>query len=104
MEIPTKAAVKADPNLLFASKPACPVAETPVEVSVVGKRCVYVNDYRIAGSKPYVSENLPSHDFKTTLRKVLDAFTRDQIRAALKEVEVERDYFKAYHAQEDAHA
>jgi len=34
-----------------------------VEIVVVGQRCVYINDYRVAGRKPYVSENLPQHSF-----------------------------------------
>src|ERR1041384_847960 len=60
---------------LSAGEPACPTAKKPIEVTVVGRRCVYVNNYRIAGGKPYFSENLPSHDLRTTLGEVLDAFS-----------------------------
>lgn len=35
-----------------------PTMDDKVELVVVGKRCVYLNDYRLAGNKPYVSENL----------------------------------------------
>ena len=59
----------------------------------MAKRCVYINDYRVAGAKPYVSENLPQHSLKTTLGSVLDAFTEKQIRAALREAKARRDYF-----------
>lgn len=46
-----------------------------VEITVVGRRCVYINDYRVVGGKPYVSENLPSHSFKCTVKDILDALT-----------------------------
>ena len=36
------------------------------EMVIVSKRCVYLNDYRIAGWKPYVSENLPQHRFRVS--------------------------------------
>lgn len=80
------------------NRPAKPTYDQPVEVSVVGKRCVYVNHYRIAGGKPYVSENLPTHNLKTTLGDVLSAFSTGEILAALHEKEQERKYFERYHA------
>lgn len=45
-------------------------------LSVVGAgavRCVYLNDYRIVGSKPYASEELPFRDFKVTLADLENA-------------------------------
>lgn len=101
MSVPTKAAVKADPNLLFFSKPASPVGEKLVEVSIVGKRCVYLNDYRVAGGKPYFSENLPTHTLTTSLKEVIAAFAEDDILAAITESRAERAYFAAFHAQVD---
>lgn len=104
MGIPTKAEVKAHPNVLFANKPACPVAERQVEVEVVAKRCVYLNSYRIAGGKPYASENLASHTLKTSLKEVIAAFSDKDILAAMDEVKAEREYFAAFHAQADEQA
>lgn len=45
----------------------------PIDLTIVGKRCVYLNDYRIAGGKPYVSENLPQHSFEVTVEDILAA-------------------------------
>lgn len=44
-----------------------------ITLTVVGKRCVYLNDHRVAGSKPYVSENLPEHSFQITMQDILSA-------------------------------
>lgn len=48
-------------------------ADREIELTVVGQRCVYLNDYRIAGGKPYVSENLPQHTFKLRMSDILSA-------------------------------
>ena len=85
-------------NAVWDARPAEPARNTPVEVNVVARRCVYVNNYRVAGSKPYVSEGLPSHTLQTTLGNVLDAFTEKQIRAALREKRATQKYFSDYHA------
>ena len=74
--------------------PETPTADKVVEVDVVARRCVYVNDFRIAGGKPYVSENLPSHTLKTTLGEVLNAFTHEEIRKALDEQEARAKYLR----------
>lgn len=55
-----------------------------VEICIVGKRCVYINDHRVAGNKPYVSENLPQHSFNITTEKVFAAFSTAQMEAELK--------------------
>lgn len=99
IKIPTKAEVKSDPNILFQNKPASPVGDKVLEVDVVANRCVYLNSYRIAGGKPYVSENLPSNTLKTSLKQVLSAFKEEDVLAALNERRREREYFAAYHAQ-----
>jgi hypothetical protein len=66
---------------------ALEAVERKIEVTVVGKRCVYLNDYRICGGKPWVSENLPQHDFKTSIKDVLHAvgFPLSAIRALVDE-------------------
>lgn len=99
MSVPTKEAVKQDVNLLFRNKPASPVADTSIEVSVVGRRCVYLNDYRIAGSKPYYSENIPSYNLTANVRDVITALGKEKILAAMTEMDAERAYYTAYHAQ-----
>lgn len=84
--------------------PPAPHRNKPIEVSVVGRRCVYVNDYRVAGGKPYYSENLPHHELKTTLGDVLDAFRPEDIRAALAEREEYVESLRAYHERKKAAA
>lgn len=67
--------------LLFKQRPNDPKLDRQIEVSVVSTRCVYVNDHRVAGSKPYASEQLAQKNFKTTVREVLDAFTEAELLA-----------------------
>jgi hypothetical protein len=88
-----------DFNEVYDNRPASPTRDREVVVNVVARRCVYVNNYRIAGGKPYVSENLPSHTLETKLGDVLDAFAEADILAALAEKKAVRDYFAAYHAR-----
>jgi hypothetical protein len=57
----------------------------PIEIIIVGSRCVYINDYRVAGSKPYVSENLPHQTFHANLADILDAFALDDLQKAVDE-------------------
>ena len=44
-----------------------------IEICVVGRRCIYINDYRVAGGKPWVSENLPQWSFHVDPKEILDA-------------------------------
>ena len=60
------------------------VMDKKIEICVVGKRCVYINDFRVAGGKPYVSENLPQHSFHVRAQDIFEAFSTDQIEAELK--------------------
>jgi hypothetical protein len=69
---------------------------TKVEVLVVAKRCVYLNNHRIAGGKPYASENLPHHTFQTTLGEVLDAFSDDEILKAIADRKHNRELVAAW--------
>lgn len=43
-------------------------------------RCIYVNDYRIVGDKPYVSEGGEYKDFDFTLGNLQDAFPQLEIK------------------------
>jgi hypothetical protein len=86
-----------DFNEVYDNQPACPTRDRQIEVCVVGRRCVYVNNFRVAGSKPYVSEGLSSHTLKAKLGDVLDAFDEREIRAALREAKERRAYFAAYY-------
>ena len=63
----------------------------PVEVIVFAKRCVYLNNHRVAGGKPYMSEGLPQHSLRTTLGEVLDAFTDEEITAAINDRKFNRE-------------
>lgn len=44
-----------------------------VELTIVEGRCVYLNDTRIAGGKPYVSENLQHTHYDVPVDDVLSA-------------------------------
>lgn len=57
--------------------------EKKIEVVVVGTRCVYINDRRVAGNKPYVSENLPQHSFTCSIGNILDGLPREAVRSWL---------------------
>lgn len=84
--------------------PAKPTWDKHVELSVVGRRCVYLNNYRIAGDKPYYTENLPHHEFKVGIGDVLEAFRPEEIRAALDEQAAYKKHWADYHARLDAEA
>lgn len=86
-----------DFNAVYDARPN-KVLSTPTEVHVVAKRCVYLNDYRIAGGKPYASENLPSHMFNATLGDIVSAFGTEKLEAAIAEFKEQRQYFADYHA------
>ncbi len=90
-----------DWNEVYAARPNKYLGEV-VEVQVVGRRCVYVNNYRICGGKPYYSEFIPSHEFTTTLGDVLAAFKESDILAAIKERKSQDEYFATYRAARDA--
>lgn len=90
-----------DFNEVYDARPKA-FAEKPIEVSVVAKRCVYVNDYRICGGKPYFSENLPQHDFKTTLGNVLSAFREEDVVAYFAERKACNEYLSAWRSARDA--
>jgi hypothetical protein len=85
-------------NDVWDSRPPTPTRDKQIEITVVGKRCIYVNDYRVAGGKPYLSENLPTHDLSTTLGEILDAFPDATIQAALREKLARQEYIAAYHS------
>jgi hypothetical protein len=80
----------------WAARPTEIALDAETAVQVVGTRCVYVNDYRVAGGKPYYSEGLPNQRFKTTIRDVLDAFPDRILEAALREREAQREHTKAW--------
>lgn len=80
----------------WQNRPLERALDAKTAVQVVGKRCVYLNEYRIAGSKPYYSENLPNQRFETTVRDALAAFPDAVLRAALKERKESRAYFKRW--------
>ena len=79
------------------ARPTEAALDVKTEVQVVGTRCVYVNDYRIAGGKPYYSENLPNHSFEATVRDVLEAFPDRVLQAALRERKARRKHNLAWH-------
>ena len=67
----------------------------PIEIIVVGSRAVYINDYRVAGGKPWNSEGLPHQTFRATLEDILDAFALDDLQKAVEDRIARRDAHKA---------
>lgn len=92
-----------DFNAVYDARPKA-MQSRPVEVSVVGRRCVYLNNYRIAGGKPYHSENLPTHELTATLGDIINAFSKEDILAAYAEREASSEYMSAWRAARDANA
>ena len=87
-------------NKIWNEKPTSELCDRLIEIDVVGKRCIYINNHRVEGGKPYVSENLPSMIKKTPLRELLDAFSDKEIRAYLKEKRERKKYFDNYHTEQ----
>lgn len=69
----------------YAKRPLSDICSKEIDIEIVGERCVYINDFRVAGRKPYVSERLPIKAKKTTIREVLSAFSDEEIHAYLEE-------------------
>lgn len=72
-------------NKSYQDRPLNQLCERVIEIRIVGKRCIYINDYRVQGNKPYDSENITTEVRKTTVREVLEAFTEEEINAYLQE-------------------
>lgn len=84
------------------NKPTKESCDKVITVDVVGTRCIYLNDHRIAGGKPYVSEGLPSRSKKLTVRGALDAFSVAELTDYLAEKQERSDYFAKCRAECDA--
>jgi hypothetical protein len=73
----------------------CSMKAKQFMLSVVGKRCVYLNNHRICGAKPYVSENIPQINYIVEAQQLLNAIPEfdnsDLVEALQKAV---RDYGK----------
>lgn len=84
------------------AQPKEPLCEKVISVDVFAKRCVYLNEYRIAGGKPYVSENIPCKSFNITTRDALDAFSIEELEAYTKEKKARDKYWADYRANKVA--
>lgn len=51
-----------------------------VGLTLVGNKCIYLNEYRIQGKKPYVSENHTILNKKVRVVDVLNALDFDDIK------------------------
>lgn len=97
-----------DVNEVAKNAPPKPVSSRAITVDVVcqgsgnGFRCVYVNNFRIVGGKPWVAENLPTSGKKTTIGDVLSAFSQEDIAAYLAEQEATTAYYSGYRAWTEA--
>ncbi len=70
---------------VYDQRPTNALCEREIELDIVGTRCVYLNQFRIAGGKPYASQNLPSRTMKLKVRDALEAFSEEEIIAYLHE-------------------
>lgn len=75
-------------------RPTEKLLDKETTITIVGSRCIYINDHRSWGGKPYVSESLPYTERKVTVRDLTDAFSLDELMSAIKE-RLEREAF--YH-------
>lgn len=91
-----------DFNVVYKNKPTDPLCDKPITVDVVGTRCIYLNDHRIAGGKPYVSEGLPQRSMSLTVRAALEAFPIKELEAYIAEKKDRQEYFAAYHVWKDS--
>lgn len=80
------------------NKPTNPLCEKAITVDIVGTRCVYLNDHRIAGGKPYVSENLPWRSMGLSVREALAAFSIAELEAYIAEKKERDEYHKKHRA------
>jgi hypothetical protein len=69
----------------YEKRPLNEICSKQITIDIVGKRCVYINDHRVVGGKPYESENLPTDSRTLTIRDVLSAFSDEQLRAFMEE-------------------
>ena len=88
-------------NAAFDRMPTDLLCEREVEISIVEDRCIYINDYRVQGGKPYFSENLPTKNKKAKLRSILEAFSDGEIEAYLREKQQRKAYMDGVRALRD---
>lgn len=89
-------------NKAYQQRPFDDVCSKEVEITIVGERCVYINNYRVEGGKPYYSENLPQKTKTTAMRKIFDAFSVEEIKAYISEKERIEAYMSGVNAYRDA--
>lgn len=87
-----------DINEVFKNRPTNPLCDKNITVDIVGTRCVYLNNHRIAGGKPYVSEGLSQRSRNLTIREALEAFPIATLEAYISEKKARKKYFDDYHA------
>ena len=58
-----------------------------VEMTVVGERCIYLNDYRIAGKRPHPDGNLPELSFRINVQDIIFAMPMLQLKPPPQETE-----------------
>jgi len=87
-------------HAVWKDQPTDPICDKMIEVTVVAERCIYLNDHRIVGGKPYVSENLPQRSMDLTIREALEAFSIKELEAYVKEVAARQKYFADYRASQ----
>lgn len=85
-------------NEVWKNRPLNKKCGREITIDIVADRCIYINNHRVQGDKPYHSENLPTKTKKVSVRDIMDAFSETEIRAYLKEKKDLKKYFADYHA------
>lgn len=78
--------------------PTNPLCEKKITVDMVGTRCVYLNDHRIVGGKPYVSEGLTQRSMNLNVREALNAFSVAELEAYIAEKKERDEYYEDHRA------
>ena len=55
-----------------------------VDIDVFVGQCVYINDYRVVGSKPYVNESIEQYNVKAKIFDILESLDIEDIKNFIK--------------------
>lgn len=68
--------------------------ENGIELTIVEGRCIYLNNKRVKGGKPYYSERLPQKDYEIEKSEIVEALIyKDQdMKEALRILKEHQDW------------
>lgn len=80
-------------NEAYADQPRRSECSRKINIDIVSNRCIYINDTRVWGGKPYASEGLSTTSRETTVRDILSAFSIDDLQQYIAEKNAINAYF-----------